>query len=60
MTEYIRAARLRHARHALSSSRRGIAAIAAEAGFSDSSHLCRTFSELLGITPAAYRRATAG
>jgi AraC family transcriptional regulator len=60
MTEYVRAMRVRHARHVLSSSRRSVAAIAAEAGFADASHLCRTFTQLLGVTPRAYRRATAG
>ena len=47
--------RLRHARHLLAASSRAITAIAADAGFADSSHLCRTFSELLDITPGAYR-----
>ncbi len=56
MTAYLRSVRLRHARHALATTRRGIAAIAAESGFADASHLCRTFSALLGITPARYRR----
>jgi AraC-like DNA-binding protein len=58
MSEYVRAARLRHARHVLSSSRRNVAAIAAESGFSDSSHLCRTFSTFLGVTPQKYRQLT--
>ena len=55
MTEYVRALRLRHARHALASSRRSVAAIAGESGFSDASHLCRTFSHAFGVTPRAYR-----
>jgi AraC family transcriptional regulator len=55
MGQYVRALRLRHARHLLSASSRSITAIAAEAGFADSSHLCRTFSELLELTPSAYR-----
>jgi AraC family transcriptional regulator len=55
MLENVRALRLRHARHLLSTSSRTIAAIAADAGFADSSHLCRTFAHLLQITPGAYR-----
>jgi AraC-like DNA-binding protein len=31
---------------------------AAEAGFSDQSHLTRHFKRLLGFTPGRYRRAT--
>lgn len=57
MTDYVRDLRIRHARHALASSRRSIAAIAAESGFSDASHLCRTFMNLLGLSPRMYRRA---
>ncbi len=56
MSEYVRSARLRRARHVLSSTRRSVAAIAAECGFADSSHLCRTFSQLLGETPTAFRK----
>jgi AraC family transcriptional regulator len=55
MTDYVRAARVRHARHLLASSRRSVDAIAGEAGFTDASHLCHTFSNLLGITPRGYR-----
>ena len=56
MTNYVRALRLREARHLLAASRWNIAAIAGQAGFSDSSHLCRTFSDLLQMTPKTYRR----
>lgn len=56
MSAYVRAARLRHARQALASSRRSIAAIAFESGFSDPSHLCRTFVRSFGVTPKIYRR----
>jgi AraC family transcriptional regulator len=55
MSEYVRAARVRHARHLLTSSRRSVDAIAGEAGFSDASHLCHTFTALLGVTPRGYR-----
>ncbi len=33
-----------------------LADVAAEAGFSDQSHMTRTFKRLLGIAPGAYRR----
>ena len=56
MTDYLRALRLREARHLLAASRWNIAAIAGQSGFSDSSHLCRTFSDLLHMTPKNYRR----
>ncbi len=56
MTNYVRGLRMRQARHLLADSRRSTAAIAAESGFTDSSHLSHTFSRLLGVTPRAYRR----
>ncbi len=56
MHEYLRTLRLQHARHLLSASRRSIGAIAAEAGFSDGSHLSRTFAEQLGVTPKSFRK----
>ena len=59
MSEYVRAARLRHARRALSSTSRSVTSIAAECGFTDASHMCRTFSHLLGASPAKYRKLTA-
>jgi AraC family transcriptional regulator len=55
MGEYVRAARVRRARHLLTSSRRSVDAIAGEAGFTDASHLCHTFAALLGVTPGGYR-----
>jgi AraC-like DNA-binding protein len=58
MREYVRAVRVRHARVALSSTRRSVAAIAAQCGFADSSHLCRTFTRSLGTTPRRYRNIT--
>jgi AraC family transcriptional regulator len=60
MTDYVRALRLREARHLLAASGWNIAAIAGQTGFSDSSHLCRTFSDLLQMTPKTYRRLCRG
>jgi len=55
MGEYVRGLRLRHARHLLSATERPLAAISAEAGFADASHLCRVFAEAHAVTPKAYR-----
>ncbi|NLF38058.1 helix-turn-helix transcriptional regulator, partial [bacterium] len=33
-----------------------ITAIAYELGFADSSHFCRRFKHIMGVTPQAYRR----
>jgi AraC family transcriptional regulator len=53
--DYIRRLRVEHARRALVGTRRPIAEIALEAGFSDQSHLTRLMKRSLGITPAALR-----
>ncbi|MEQ8818240.1 MAG: AraC family transcriptional regulator [Thalassobaculum sp.] len=37
-----------------------LAAVAAETGFADQSHMTRAFKTVKGVTPAAYRAATAG
>ena len=59
MQQYVRALRLRHARHLLATSGTTITRIAADSGFADSSHLCRTFSDLLGVAPKVFRRLCA-
>jgi AraC family transcriptional regulator len=56
MHEFLRGLRLRHARHLLSASRRSVTAIAGLAGFSDASHLSRTFSEQFGVSPKFFRK----
>ena len=56
MGDYVRSLRLRHARHLLSATERSIGAIAADAGFSDPSHLSRTFIEAHNVSPRTYRR----
>lgn len=58
MTDYVRALRLRHARHLLSATDWPLATISAEAGFADASHLCRLFGQAHGVLPKAFRRLT--
>ena len=58
MSEYVRALRLRHARHLLSATSRPLASISAESGFADASHLCRVFTDAHGVTASAFRRIT--
>lgn len=55
--DYIRRLRVEHARRALVDTKRPIAEIALEAGFSDQSHLTRLMKRSLGITPAALRES---
>jgi AraC family transcriptional regulator len=56
MSEYVRALRLRHARHLLSATARPLASISAESGFADASHLCRVFVDAHGVTAKTFRR----
>ncbi|HEX7153768.1 MAG TPA: helix-turn-helix domain-containing protein [Thermoanaerobaculia bacterium] len=58
MGEYVRALRLREARHLLSATVRPLATISAETGFADASHLCRVFTQAHEVTPNAFRRLT--
>jgi AraC-like DNA-binding protein len=56
---YRRRARLQRASTLLLEGTASLATIAQSCGFSDQSHLTRTFSEALGLAPAAYRRTFA-
>ena len=56
MGDYVRALRLRQARHLLSATERPLGALSAECGFSDASHLCRVFADAHGIAPREFRR----
>jgi AraC family transcriptional regulator len=56
MGDHVRGLRLGQARHLLSGTNRSIGAIAADAGFSDPSHLSRLFAEAHAMTPRAFRR----
>jgi AraC-like DNA-binding protein len=53
--EYVRSVRVRASCHALVFSRKDLASIADEFGFSDQSHFTREFRRLMGETPGAYR-----
>lgn len=57
--DYQRLLRLRAARKLIAQGQ-PIAAAAAQAGFSDQSHLTRWFTRCYGITPGGYQRRTAG
>lgn len=56
VTRYRIRLRTQTAAHALASSARPIAQVALQSGFSDQSHLTRTFADLYGTTPARFRR----
>jgi AraC family transcriptional regulator len=53
--EYVRQLRVERACRQLNKTKAPLAAIAADAGFSDQSHFSRTFKRLIGMTPAEYR-----
>lgn len=57
MTERMIALRVEHAAHLLRTTRRSIAAIALEAGFTDQSHLARRFQRHFQTTCSRYRAA---
>lgn len=54
--DYVADLRIQHVCRRLCDSKASLGEIAADAGFSDQSHLTRVFKSLTGITPAAYRR----
>jgi AraC-like DNA-binding protein len=56
---YLNRVRLQAARHALVHTHKPIAAIAAETGFYDQSHLTAQFTRAYGQSPSRYRRAQA-
>ena len=55
--EYIRRQRVKHACRRIISSNDPLVEIALESGFTDQTHLCRSFKRVMGMTPAQYRRA---
>jgi len=54
--DYLRSLRVQEARRLIVSTERTLADIAAETGFSDQSHLTRSFRRVLGIAPSTYRQ----
>lgn len=52
---YLRQRRIEYACHSLATTNLPLSQIALEAGFSDQSHLTRTFKRLLGLPPSQYR-----
>jgi AraC family transcriptional regulator len=56
--DYVRQLRVEYARREIFRSDRPLTQIALDAGFSDQSHLTRTFKRLTGMTPAQFRAAT--
>jgi AraC family transcriptional regulator len=56
--QYLRRLRVEYACREISKSNTPLAQIALAAGFTDQSHLSRTFRQLTGMTPAAYRTAS--
>ncbi len=54
--DYLRSLRVEEARRLIVSTERTLADIAAETGFSDQSHLTRSFRRVLGIAPSTYRQ----
>ena len=55
MTEYLRRARLEHARHLLEVSHESIQDISDRLQFSSRNHFSKAFSKQYGISPSAYR-----
>lgn len=55
VTQYLRAVRIRAAASGLGEPTARIAEVAAAAGFTDQSHLCRAFRAAVGVPPSNYR-----
>lgn len=58
--EFVRMARIEHARLKISTSELPILQIALNAGFFDQSHFTRAFKRIVGMTPAEYRAYSRG
>jgi AraC family transcriptional regulator len=60
LSQYIASIRVERAAAGLRAGWRSVAAVAAENGFTDQSHLCKTFRATLGVTPRTYRASFPG
>ena len=58
LARYIRVLQMQRAHASLSDPAISISSVAAEAGFSDQSHMTRAFARTYGATPAVLRRLT--
>jgi AraC-like DNA-binding protein len=56
--QHIKRLRIQKARICLEETSKDFADIAYELGFADQSHFIRHFREVIGVTPARYRRAS--
>ena len=56
LSKFLLFVRVERAAAALRSGEPSVAAVAAQAGFFDQSHLCRCFNAMLGLSPSEYRR----
>jgi AraC family transcriptional regulator len=54
---YLRRYRVKRAQEMMLSTSKSLSEIALNCGFADQSHLTRTFSRMVGVSPAAWRRA---
>ena len=54
--EYLTSVRIRHAKDMLDNTDKSIKAIAYDCGFNDSNYFSTAFKEVVGISPASYRR----
>lgn len=57
--QYLKQFRIQKAAELLASTQLGVAEIGAQCGFQDASYFTKTFRELKGCTPSAYRRSAA-
>jgi AraC family transcriptional regulator len=58
--DHLRARRLERAASLLTATAAALADVAIQAGFSDQSHMTRSFGQVFGVTPARYRRLVGG
>jgi AraC family transcriptional regulator len=55
LSKYIVSVKIERAAAALRAGTLSVAAVAAETGFSDQSHLCKSFKSVMGVTPREYK-----